>query len=165
MKNRGFSLIELIAVVAIMGVALAVGGYSINAISLSRAKNCAQEINYALERTRTQSYSSDGIAYGTATLQLYKKGNDIYLKKSYEGTEKKIGNGAVTVTYTMKNDAAEKTLGEQPMIFSFNKSSGAFKNTYVGTEDGGICTSIKVSGGGKTYTITCYEKTGRTTIE
>ena len=164
MKNRGFSLIELVVVVAIMGVALAIGGYSINAISLSRAKNCATEINYALERTRTQSYSSDGVAYGTATLKLYRDGKDIYIEKSYESSRKKIGSGAITVTYTLKGDTTEYDLGSDQMVFSFNKSSGAFRTTSIGAGSG-IVTAIKVASGGKTYTITCYEKTGRTILE
>ena len=165
MKNQGFSLIELIAVIAIMAVALAVGGYSINAISLSRAKNCATEINSGLERTRTQSYTSDGGSAGIAKLEIYKKDNSVYLKKSFEGEEKKIGSGGITVTYMAKGDTSERTLGTDHLTFSFNKSSGAFQTTYVGSQAIGEIASIKITGGGRTYTITCYPKTGRTIME
>ena len=111
-----------------------------------------------------QSYSSDGGAYGTAELQIYRKNNAVYLKKNYEGTEEKIGGGNIIVTYTVKN-GTETSLSTTPLRFSFDKSSGAFKTTYLGTQAAGDIATITVSGGGKTYTITCYAKTGRTKME
>ena len=36
--NRGFSLVELIVVIAILGVMTAVGGYALSAISSANAK-------------------------------------------------------------------------------------------------------------------------------
>ena len=58
-KNKGFSLVELIVVIAIIGVMTAVGGYSLTAISSANAKECAKEIEAGLISTRTESYSKD----------------------------------------------------------------------------------------------------------
>ena len=161
MKNRGFSLIELIVVVAIMAVALAVGGYSLSAISLANAKNCATEIKSSLEKTRTQACSTDK-GTSTATLSLYRDANGkVCISKNYEGTPKEIASKAVTVKYSVKGNDAYQDLGTAPLKFGFDRSSGGFR----AVEGSTIVDSIQVSSGGRTYTLTCYELTGKIKME
>ena len=161
MKNRGFSLIELIVVVAIMGVALAVGGYALSAISLANAKNCATEIKSSLEKTRTQACSSDNDTT-SAQLLLYRDSSSgkVCVLKNFEGTAKEIGGKTVTVKYRLKGTTQLLDLGDQdtPLTFGFDRSTGGFKGTNLVEE-------IQVSSGGRTYKLTCYSLTGKIKME
>lgn len=164
MKNKGFSLVELIVVIAIMGVMMAVGGYALTAISSANAKECAREMEAALVATRTQCYSSDS-ATSVAEVSFYKGSDGIYMLKNYEGTAEKIGGSKVSVSYRLTGAAAYTDLGTQKITFSFNRSSGAFRSMKLDGNTAGMCESIKIVSGHKTYTITCYEQTGKTMIE
>ena len=161
MKNRGFSLIELIVVVAIMAVALTVGGYALSAISLANAKNCATEIKSSLEKTRTQACSTDK-GTSMAVLSLYRDADGkVCISKNYEGTEKEIGSKTVSVKYRVKGNATYLDLGTTPLKFGFDRSSGGFK----AVEGSSIVEGIQISSGGRTYTLTCYELTGKIKME
>lgn len=165
-NNKGYSLIELIVVFAILGIMTAVGGYSLTAISAANAKECAKQIEAGLVSTRTQAYSSDTDG-SIASVSFSKRADGIYMKKSFEDEEKKIGGSKVTVTYTIKNAGANvdpEPLGA-PIVFSFNRSSGAFRQLQQNGSSIGMCDTIQVTSGGKTYTITCYEKTGKIVVE
>ena len=161
MKNRGFSLIELRVVIAIMAVALTAGGYALSAISLANAKNCATEIKSSLEKTRMQACSTDkGTTH--ATLSLYRDSNGkVVIAKSYEGTTKEIGGRAVKVEYRMKGANAEtyQQLGTTAITFGFNRSTGGF------TDPDNLVENIRITSGGKTYTLTCYGLTGKIKME
>ena len=161
MKNRGFSLIELIVVVAIMAVALAVGGYALSAISLANAKNCATEIKSSLEKTRTQACSTDN-ATTSAELILYRdtSTNKVCIKKNFEGDVKEIGGNKVAVEYKLKGTTQFVPLGNQEnaLRFGFDRSTGGFKGT-------NLVEQIRIMSGGKTYTLTCYALTGKIKME
>ncbi len=157
MKNKGFSLVELIVVVAIMGVAMAVGGYALSAISLANSKSCANNINAALEHTRTQSYSSDdGESVAKVTFYVDSSKN-LMMKKSYETDPEKLASASVKLFYkTGTNGSYIEVEDATGITFEFDRKTGGFKSPY---------TSLQVIGGGKTYTITCYLLTGKTKIE
>lgn len=154
MKNRGFSLIELIVVIAIMAVALAVGGYALNAISLANAKNCATEIKTSLEKTRTLACSTDG----NETMRLYRDSTGkVVIEK--EGTTKEVGGKSVKVEYRIK-DGEYGPIGskEQALKFGFNRSTGGFS-------DESTVENLRITSGGKQYILTCYKLTGKIKME
>ena len=161
MKNRGFSLIELIVVVAIMAVALAVGGYALSAISLANAKNCATEIKSSLEKTRTQACSSDNDT-NTAQMMLYRDASTgkVCIEKNFEGAAKEIGGKTVTAKYRLKGTTQYVDIPSQAnaLVFGFNRSTGGFSGTNLVEE-------IQISSGGRTYTLTCYSLTGKIKME
>lgn len=169
-NNKGFSLVELIAVLAIMAVALSVGGYALSTISLANAKSCAADIESTLEWARIESMKNvDGAE--TAIILNYDSAGNVMIasaKISYEAdgnivvdessiNQKKIANSSVTITHrATKNDTYQK-LNTTGIIFSFNRSTGEFK------EYG--CQSMIVSGAGREFTITCYKNTGKIQVE
>ena len=159
MKNRGFSLIELVVAIAILGIALTVGGYALSAISLANAKNCATEIKSSLEKTRMQACSTDK-GSSNATLSLYRDSSGkVVISKSYEGTPKEIGGKAVTVKYRVGGVGNPyQDLDTTPIVFGFNRSTGGF--SAASTVD-----SIQITSGGRTYTLTCYSLTGKIKME
>ena len=163
LRNKGFSLIELIVIIAIMGVMLAVGGYSLTAISSANAKQCAKELEAGLNSTRAESYSSDTSA-NIATVSFYKGTDGIYMEKSYEAGAKKIGGSKVTVSYKLEGSTDYVQLDANKLTFSFNRSSAAFREAKINGSSA-MCESIKISSGKKLYTITCYEHTGKTMLE
>ena len=163
LRNKGFSLIELIVIIAIMGVMLAVGGYSLTAISSANAKQCAKELEAGLISTRTQSYSSDSDTV-KATVSFYKGTDGIYMKKSFESEAEKIGGSTVSASYKLTGSTYYVDLGNKPITFSFNRSSAAFNPATIDGNSAN-CESIKISSGTKVYTITCYEHTGKTMLE
>lgn len=154
MKNKGFSLIELIVVIAIMAVAMAIGGYALSAVSLANAKSCANEINSALEMTRTHACSSDN----QSNVKFYRESDGtLMMKKNYEGVAKKIGSKVVILEYSVDDGKNyEKVTDTTGITFTFNRSSGAFTSEYD---------SLRISSGGKRYTIICYLLTGKTKME
>lgn len=153
-NDKGFSLVELIVVIALMAVALTVGGFALSTISLANAKNCATEIKSNLEMARMESTRT--VAENAPKIVI-SKGSDgnIYLKAG-SGSSEKIGNSSVSVQYKTSEGYKELEESEQ-LIFSFEKSTGAFEQ----------CTSNEfiVSSAGREYKITCYEKTGKVKLE
>lgn len=149
-KDKGFSLVELVVVIAIMAVATTVGGYALSTISLANAKNCATEIKSKLEKTRMESTTD--IEGDAPVVELYSEDGSVYLKVGTMEPEE-IGNSRVTVVC----DGEELSTKTERVEFSFDKSSGAF-------DDLG-CKTIVVSGGSREYTLTLYEKTGKIKME
>ena len=170
-KNKGFMLIELVVVVAIMAVMIGLGSYSLSMIASTNAKECTQELNLALVSTRTKSYSSDSATKEPVSLQVYKKNDGIYIKKSFETEEKKIGGAKVRVYYKLSSETSYTELvsaneGEAKTLeFSFNRSSGAFRPVKLDGTTAGACQSMQIISGNKVYTITCHQKTGKITVE
>ena len=162
-NHKGFMLIELIVVVAIMGIMVGIGSYALSMIASANAKECAHQLNAALVSTRTTSYSKDTVTT-YAKMDLYKGTDGIYIKKSFEGEAEKIGGAKVQVYYSL-NGGSYTELSSTPLTFSYNRSSGAFRSVQLGGSDAGMCNSIRVVSGTKEYTITCYEQTGKTMVE
>lgn len=154
-NNKGFSLVELIVVIAIMAVALTVGSYSLSTIALANSKRCATEIKSALESARIESCRSNG----ELELSIF-KGDDGGVMMQVSGKEpKEISNSAVSVSYKLhKTDDSYISLGTEKLTFVFDRSSGAIKGSSG-------CYQILVSGGGREYTITCYKNTGKIKME
>lgn len=149
-KDKGFSLVELIVVIAIMAVATTVSGYALSTISLANAKNCATEIKSKLEAVRMDA--TRNVEGDVQVVELYSDDGSVYLKV---GTmePKRIGNSNVKVVC----DGKELSTIEEPVEFSFDKSSGAFDE--IG------CKTIVVSGASREYTLTLYAKTGKVKME
>ena len=63
--SRGFTLIELIVVIVILGIMAAVISISVSTIPATRAKGCASTISTTLDRARVGSLTHAQVSYMT----------------------------------------------------------------------------------------------------
>ena len=156
-KNQGFTLLELLVVVAIMAVALGITGMSLSVIQQSRSKGCAQEMKSSLEMVRTSAMAKGG---GSVTIYKDTTTGEIMMQTN-DGESRKIGGSSLTVTYGFKGDSTEYTLGsapaDKPLKVSFSASSGSIS-------DSNSVEWIRISGN-KIYKLTLYKLTGKVTME
>lgn len=155
MKNdrRGFTLVELMVVVAIMGILTGVMSLSVSTVSSARTKRCASEIDAYISMCKVNAMSRAA----DVKIVLYKDSDGNICGNYYEGDAVKssevFSDARVGVSYTVGADSKE--LDTAGLTLSFDRSSGAFKPQSGGT----YCTAISVTAG-RTYTITLVPATG-----
>lgn len=173
-RNEGFSLVELIVVIAIMAL-FTVGVVSV-VLSQSdyQCRKAADQIDSALSETRSQALAKTG-----AWMELtYDSADGYVLRTSYAG-DVVLGTSCV-VTFTDEGSSSPEDVQATPLILSYSRGSGAFQHriasvstntvddgstipvyTYAGSA---YCEKIVVSnagGGGHTYELTLDHETGK----
>lgn len=173
MKNEhGFSLIELIIVVAIMGVVMGVVGVSFSMLGHQKAKNASKSVYNMLGSAQTVGMSKDNCyvalmcdASGNKSVALIyggKTGTDyrIVEEKSIANIVEVsfvINDGVANTTYNLGNSNNGTT--RQGVIIKINRSTGAFDKTYIYTGD--IATSISGGVTGNCTDIVIKQNTGQ----
>ena len=174
MKNKGYSLLEVIVVIAILGV---ITGFLITSSGLldgRRVKACADNISSLLEKVRMTNLGKDEV-----TLTIYEDaGNGIKadivtkVKSKAEvtgfggaGTERTVvedlGNDNVEIHYSTDISGSSPVfLGTDKMYFSFSRNSGSIQST---TPAGIRC--ILVRKGNAEKKIKIYAETGKISLE
>lgn len=166
-NNAGFSLVEMIVVVLIMGVLSATVVVGFSFIRSMDASSAGEALLSALNRTKLQTTAS---ASGeTIQLKITQEGNQYYgtiLKEK----EEEDGSTSVTVVDKMEiggtgiSITAEEADGDRtsidtstPCIITYQKSNGAFASS---------CEYIKLEvTGSKTKTVRLVKETGRSYME
>lgn len=175
-KNSGFSLIEVVVVIAIMGVVTA--GVSIAVFSQSsyKCKQAKDAIFNVLQQTRSEALAKD-----KAWMELCYEDDQCVLKSSF-GEDQKFGK-QVSVTYDyQKGQTASVTSGSisidasNSLVLTFKRGTGGFKTMKLGIEADGsykeatalagsaaYCSAIHVRVKGKSsgYTIYLHPVTGK----
>lgn len=184
-NNRGYSLVELIVVIAIMAILVGVFSISVGSLSGRKINKCADEIVATLERTRVLTLGKE---QNQVEFRLYYDATQKeYKAQIYQGgtlvSDRTVGNDAITIKVTFEGDATEYDLkagtiqGSEPYVnigsktdaekiglfLVFNRSSGAFEqNTNsVGGTDKTYCKKVTVSGGNREIEITPVGRTGK----
>lgn len=151
-QNKGFSMVEVMVVVAILAV---IGGISfslLNVVPQRHVSSCAESLITHVEKTRT-----DAMSYQDATLYIYQESDGIYVREdvtkngSVETGERiKIGESGIKVSF--KDSALEHSLGDGHYLqLLFDHSTGGFEDRYNFTDDSGLldvgqaCSGITVS--------------------
>lgn len=172
-NNKGFSLIELVVVIAIVAVLAGGSVLGIGSLAGWRVTNCASDIDSAMKNTRVNAMSKS-----SAYMQIRCDSDGKYFLMESGKQEDSIAKGNVSIRYeTDKGDVVDITDGSS-LILSYNRSSGAFMpiitnvagdGTYTFLTDSGgayvYCRKIIVTNGRKTKTITLVKDTGKHTLE
>ncbi len=162
-RNQGYSLVELIVVIAIMAVLTGTVTISVSAVGGFKAKECTKNIQSYINKTRVSTMGKNSVV-----LHLYKGADDaFYAQTITNGTAdaaQQIGKKTVTVKYTDGDDLTSMSeLDTTGVYIEFDRSSGAMKLPASGPSI--YVHKITVSQGSKNYVITIYRETGKVVVE
>lgn len=168
-NNKGYTLIELIVVIAILTVLTGIVSIGITRILNTKAVQCAKNMESLINKVRINSMgrkavtvefyqdSSDGRYYAkTVTDMGYGKGTK-------EDTEF-IGKSGITVQYTIGGTV--KTLSDtDTFTLQFDRSSGSLKPSSVTNNTNDYVSKIEILKGTNVIkTITIYQETGKVEV-
>lgn len=185
--NRGFSLVELLIVVAIIGVMSGFVFIELPLLTGQKARECANNVSAALGREK--NYALTRSATIDCYMELLCDADGSYCVKYYipqdavkDGTsdahwvlaeEQKVGSGQVTVSCGFSDGSSMNVAAGHSLKLVYKRTDGAFKyalesdGSVVGIEPGGgtpagakQCTDITFDRG-KKYKITLYPATGK----
>ena len=171
-KNAGFSLIELIVVIAVMVIVAGIGISWISRLSGYRARECASKVASTLNGAKVKSLSKQQNT-GDAYWEL-KKGSDgkYYVSTYYpeysgggytlvEETAKVGKTSNLKVTYT-DVDGDHVVDSSNSLKLCYDRSTGALYEGSAGTVDKTKNISeIRVSNGARSFKIEIVAKTGK----
>ncbi len=164
--NQGFSLVELIIVVALIVILSGFGIVGLTVLTSRPVDECAKKLQVALEGNRNTTM---GKFDSYVEFYVDSSGN-VMMKETMKGTtgtptvrEKQIGQSVVTVTYKLKGDDTEHSLGNvsSPLKLSFNRASGSLNQQLDGT----TIEEFIVTRGDRKLTVSIEALTGRVDVQ
>ena len=160
-NNKGFSLMELLAAVAVMGVAMGIFVIGPGVARRKEVDKFARILKDEIEHTQTVSMTREG----QWQLTVYEEDGDMYCAQEHQGErgwEQKLNksfighSGALAYTKTEGLSSDDSSLGGLYRIYRFDRDTG---ECIMGSGTG------EIKGPGKTVFVTVYEETGRCDIE
>ncbi len=179
-NNHGYSLIELITVIAILAI-VGIGSITLLGVVPRRhVTGCTKQVVYYLEKARTNAMSFKDARLiltntdlGVCASLETTKGSDVTIS-----APEQIGEKNLTVSYKLLGEdesVAEHVLNvvsygslpgsmDESLIFSFDRSAGSFKNAFVGATDlGNSVSTIYITKGNWTMQLDLVQLTGKVT--
>ena len=160
-NNKGFSLVELVVIIAIMAVLTTAIVSYIGMVGTAQAKKCANGIVSGFSQTKVCAMSRSN-----ANMVIYSNEDGVFLKTVQGTTDRieKIGNKGTVVEYrTVRNSDVFSPIGstaDTGVKIEFDRASGACKKV-----SGNYCYGFKVTAGQTTYIVNIEPLTGRATIQ
>lgn len=167
MNNKGYSLLEAIVIIAILGVLTGFMATSSGLFDGRRVKACADSVSSLLDKVRLANLGKDEV-----TLTIYKdtdqaikakivtkimSRNDSITKTFIED----VSNDNVEMSYSTDiSGSAENPAGAAGMVFNFNRNTGAIKDT---SPNGIQCIILRKGNAEKKIKI--YAATGKIIVE
>lgn len=160
-NNKGFSLVELVVVIAIMVVLVGGTITYIGSYGSSKVKKCAKELESHLTQTKVCAMTRT-----QANMTLYADSTGVYVK-TVEGSNtdtSKIGDSGISVSYRNVRGSSTYisvgTMESSGILITFDRASGALKKM----ADGNYCYGFKIDNGSHTYYVDIEPLTGKTSI-
>lgn len=171
-NNNGYSLVEIIIVIAIM--AILTGGifFSVNMVFGANAKTCANDLRGAITQCKVNAMGKSD-----AALEIFRDSSNqcIYARQwindgsGWQSRDReKISNARVNVTYTADGVNFQELDDSHPVFIGFDRSSGAFRectdpnsgalNSYP------IYQEFRVTGGSRAFTVELTRLTGKVSV-
>jgi len=165
-NNKGFSLVELIIVIAMMVVLVSAVGYGVSLASSKDVEQCAQSMMSSIQHCRTVtmgknmttitiSYDGDGTVIATENVTKVKDDRTLDISSS---STKKVGKKGLQVKYNLSG-GGDVLLSTTPLTLEFDRGCGALLKTN-GSETN-LCTTITISDNNTTKTIVITPLTGK----
>lgn len=151
-ENKGFSLVEVIVVLAIMSVAIGFVSITASVVNDSKASSAAKNMKASMTTARVQSMAK-GTQKGELTIKVSSNGS-VYATVG-TGEEEKICSGKISV-YATKADDLPTSLSGSALS---GTTSIKFNNIGIPTEYTNNCFFFK--NGKKTMVVFIYPDTGK----
>lgn len=159
-RNKGFSLVEFIVVVAILAVLGLISAYGVRLLTSRPVDECAKKIQIALEGNRVTTMGKL-----SAYVEFYlDDDNNVVMKEYINSNPQKevvIGQNVVTVECVMADGSKLSLSKTTPVVVQFDRSSGSVKPDASGQ----LVKSFIVSRGDKKLTVNIDSLTGRVDVE
>lgn len=176
-NNGGYSLVEIVIVIAIMTILTGGLFFSINMVFGANAKTCANDLRAAIAQNKVNAMGKseakviierdavNSCIYATQVIGTYNKSTGA-LEWNNEGPSptarrEKIGNARVYVAFTPKGGTAVVLAPGDSVEICFDRSTGSFKANDAGI----IYTEILVEGGNRSFSVVLTELTGKVSVE
>lgn len=156
-KHKGFSMIELIIVIAIIGIFTGLASISFGYIKAGNVRSAVQTVDSNLSRLRLDTMSKATKPY----MYLYRLGDNYYMYCTNSASvDTSVANGTKIANSNVEIKIDGAPLSNSPCIIGFQKGSGAFL--------GGTPQEISFSdsnGQGTIYILKLVNETGKHYIE
>lgn len=181
--NKGFSMVELVIVIALIAVLGSVLVYSFSLVTGQEARQCANNISTVLDKAK--NYSLTKSASSDAYVEISKEASGEYVATYYapdspindsavpgsadyvQLENENIGKRTVRVTVSLEGGASSEINETTSLRIYYDRVSGAFKEAVIvsGTsETKAYCSQIEIVRG-RTYRISFFNPTGKHTLE
>ena len=181
--NKGFSLVELVIIIAIMGIVVTMLAANLGFLNDSAAKGCANSLKTAIGQTRIKTMGKketylyvykDGKGYSIKTVNKGSKSGDPITVE----TNEKLAKNRVTVSYKFSQSTGSTTTpveidDSHDLLIGFNRENGKLDmdasssitfdgiTRSVNTVANATGMIITVQSGNFIYDITVYGATGK----
>ena len=168
LNNKGYSLLEAIVIIAILGVLTGFMATSSGLFDGRRVKACADSVSSLLDKVRLANLGKDEV-----TLTIYKDTDQAIkakivtkiVSRNDSITEKTfiedVSDDNVEMSYSTDiSGSAENPAGAAGMVFNFNRNTGAIKDT---SPNGIQCIILRKGNAEKKIKI--YAATGKIIVE
>lgn len=178
-NNKGFTLIELIVVVAIIGLLGTFIGVGAGVLTNRQGKAAVKDLYNMLGSTKTVSMSKDGCKL---VINITSDGKPQFTILSSDNSilQQTVASKNVSVSYQLKGQTASTKLENgDALVITYNRSNGSFSSTYkytgvtdsfdaVTLEDDAKCSdkcNQLIVTQGASYVIQLYPTTGKVELK
>lgn len=158
-NNKGFSLVEMIIVIAIIAIVTSAAFFGFGYLSMADCKKCANRINSGLSTAKSKTMAE----VDQMNMFLYRYNDDFYIKYdtsdtiTKDGDAEKIGNGSISITtYSVSGTTTVLQNGSEPVKVTISRKDGSYKTAPQ---------SFLVSSGDVSKTVYLVTETGKHFVE